>query len=70
MTRRELMAWIFGCVMVVTIVSTIGYFYVESHKIDAEINAQKEVKRIEIEEKEATIRTKERMQWIPWYDNE
>ncbi len=69
MTRRELAAWSLGCIVIVAVVATIGYFSIESHKIDAEINAQKEIKRIEIEEKEATVRTKERMQWIPWYNS-
>lgn len=36
-------------------------------EIAAKINAQTEIDRIKIEEAEATKRTRERMQLIPWY---
>lgn len=49
---------------------TGGYYAVQMHKIDAEINAQKEVERTEIEQKAATQRTRERMHWLPWYSDE
>lgn len=69
MTKRQLMFGLFTGFVLIAITSVLCYFYLEYHKIDAEINAQKDIKRIEIEEKEATIRTKERMQWIPWYSD-
>jgi len=36
-------------------------------EVEAKINAQTEIDRIKIEEAEATKRTRERMQLIPWY---
>lgn len=58
----------------------VGFIYasVERAKIDAEvrakqieteakINAQAEVERVQIEQKAATERTREWMNFIPWY---
>jgi hypothetical protein len=39
-------------------------------EIAAKINAQTEIDRIKIEEQEATKRTRERMQLIPWYSGD
>ena len=92
MTSRELVAWCFGGATIIAIVASIGYFMLQMHKVDAEINAKTmatqaeinaqtketeaeiaratEIKRVEIEEKAATQRTRERMHWLPWYSDE
>ena len=40
---------------------------IEYDKIQAQINAQTEVDKTKVSEEEATRRTKERMNIIPWY---
>lgn len=67
MTNKEITVVVIIGAIIVSVVSIVCFFVIQSRKIDAEINAQKDIQRIQIEEKEATIRTKERMQWIPWY---
>jgi hypothetical protein len=41
---------------------------VKNAETAAQINAQTEIERTKITEAEATQRTKERMNWIPWYE--
>lgn len=55
---------------VVAIVWVISQQNLEKYKIDAQINQQTEVERTKIEEEAATQRTRERMHWLPWYDDE
>jgi hypothetical protein len=37
-------------------------------EVQAEIEAKAAIERVKLEEHEATLRTKERMQLIPWYN--
>lgn len=66
-SNKELVAYIAAIVAVVTVALIIGNTALKMHKIDAEINAQTEVERTQIEEEQHTNRTKERLNWIPWY---
>lgn len=61
------MTGIVALVIIVWIKSQQG---LEQYKIDAQINQQTEVERTKIEEEAATQRTRERMHWLPWYDDE
>jgi cell division protein FtsL len=62
-------------VVIVAIVAAVAGYAVYAQtqvdmkraEIEAKINAQTEIDRIKIEEAEATKRTRERMQMIPWY---
>jgi len=55
------------CVCLVACVAIIAFHDVEKKKIDAEINKQTEVEKTKASEAAATERTKERMNFVPWY---
>lgn len=71
MTRNQLVFGLAISAAVVTIAcvwsNTQKEIELKKAEVEAQINAQTEIERIKIEEEQATVRTKERMKWNPWY---
>lgn len=71
MTKNQMIFGSFTVFVVAVIAITIAVISkdiaIKNAETQAEINAQTEIERVKIEETEATKRTKERMNWLPWY---
>lgn len=78
MTRNTQVCLLVGTIALAAVMGGFIYASVERAKIEAEvrakqieteakINAQTEVERVLIEQKAATERTREWMNFIPWY---
>ena len=74
MTKTQLIALTFALITVVSLGGIYAWTSVKSYEKEAEINAQKAeiekeaaVEQAAIEADKALARTKERMNFIPWY---
>lgn len=78
MTRNTQVCLLVGTIALAAVMGGFIHASVERAKIEAEvrakqieteakINAQTEVERVQIEQKAATERTREWMNFIPWY---
>ena len=67
MTKRQLICCLSALVVVLLISGIVGYVCIERYKYASKINAQTEIERTRIEQEAKLERTRERMNWIPWY---
>jgi len=67
MTKRQLIACVFALITVVSLAGIWSWTAQQRYDKEAEINAQTEIERIKIEAERDLKRTKERMNWVPWY---
>lgn len=67
MTKRQYWLGVFTLLAVLTGTGIVGYVSTIRYNKQVEINSLKEVEKQKIIQEEKTKRTKERMQWIPWY---
>jgi|GEM_PF-6110198 len=69
MTHNQYKLGAFALITVLVFAVIIGITSIKKHQIDADINAQKDIERTQIEQKAKTQRTRERMHWLPWYQD-
>ena len=68
MTKRQLIATTIIAISIVVLSIIFTVASIRNHQIDAEINAQSEIDATKIKEAAKLERTRERMNWVPWYD--
>jgi len=67
MTKIQL---VFGSLVLATVITLAGIYAwtsVQKYEKETQINAQTAIEQTQIKEKAKVERTKERMNWIPWY---
>ncbi|MHC4297992.1 MAG: hypothetical protein ACYS7Y_11865 [Planctomycetota bacterium] len=70
MSNRAFWLGVCSLVTVVLIAGTIAAVSVARYERDSEINAQTAIEQTRIEQEAKLERTRERLNWIPWYKPE